>query len=68
VFYGRGGYDYDTVYNMPIWLRNISFRFIQESINQEHEAQQKEYGKITPGGGAKNTNLDWANPDRSKLK
>lgn len=68
MFYGRGGYDYDIVYDMPIWLRNITFKFIQDSINQENEANKKEYDKITPGGGAKNTNLDWAKPDKSKLK
>lgn len=53
---------------MPIWLRYTTFKFIQESIDSENEAQKKAAEKITPGGGSSNTNLDWAKPDRSKLK
>ena len=64
IYYGQG-YDYDTVYNMPLWLRNITFKFIQDSINQKAEAEKKSY---EGSGGGGNTNLDWANPDRSKLK
>lgn len=25
VFFGKGGYDWNTVYNMPIWLRKYTF-------------------------------------------
>ena len=64
IYYGNG-YDYDTVYNMPLWLRNITFKFIQDSINQRNEAEKKAY---EGSKGNNNTNLDWANPDRSKLK
>ena len=63
IYYGRG-YDYGTVYEMPIWLRNITYKFIQDSINQENEANSKAAGK----SNSSNTNLDWVNPDRSKLK
>jgi len=66
VFYGRGGYDYDTIYNMPIWLRTITFRFIQDSLDQENKAKQDAYDKSSGKNGK--TTLDWANPDRSKLK
>ncbi len=66
VFYGRGGYDYITIYNMPIWLRKITFKFIQDSINQENEAKQEAHNKALGKNGK--TTLDWANPDRSKLK
>ena len=65
VFYGRGGYDYITVYNMPIWLRNITFRFIQDSINQENDAKQEAHNKALGKSGK--TTLDWVNPDKSKL-
>lgn len=36
VFHGNGGYDWTTVYNMPIWLRNVTFDFIKESIKQQN--------------------------------
>ena len=25
VFHGQGGYDWETVYNMPIWFRKFTF-------------------------------------------
>jgi len=66
IFHGRGGYDYDTIYNMPVWLRNITFKFIQDSINQETEAKNEAHNKALGKSGK--TTLDWVNPDRSKLK
>lgn len=34
VFYGNGGYDWNTIYNMPIWLRKFTFSQIQEHYNK----------------------------------
>jgi hypothetical protein len=51
---------------MPIWLRNITFRFIQDSIDQENKSKQEAYDKASSKNGK--TTLDWANPDKSKLK
>lgn len=42
VFYGNGGYDWDTVYNMPIWLRKFTFNKIQEHFNREQEKIEKQ--------------------------
>tara|TARA_Y100001938_G_scaffold91383_1_gene125396 strand:+ start:26 stop:340 length:315 start_codon:yes stop_codon:yes gene_type:complete len=50
VFHGKGGYDYSTVYNMPIWLRKYTFQEIQNWYNEEkkaHEAASKGKGKQT---------------------
>jgi hypothetical protein len=44
VFHGNGGYDWDTVYNMPIWLRRTTFNIIKEyhdKQNEDIENQQK---------------------------
>ena len=30
VFHGNGGYSYDDIYNMPIWLRKFTFNKIKE--------------------------------------
>lgn len=30
IFHGNGGYNYNTVYNMPIWLRNFTFNKLKE--------------------------------------
>ena len=50
-FHGKGGYDWNTVYDMPIWLR----RFTHNKIN-EFYSQQKEQIEQSQNGG-KATNL-----------
>jgi hypothetical protein len=41
IFYGRGGYDWNTVYNFPIWLRRFYFKCISDSYKEEKDAQKK---------------------------
>jgi hypothetical protein len=48
VFYGKGGYDWHTVYNMPIWLRRWTFNEIRNYYEEEKEAAE---GKKSSGGG-----------------
>ena len=36
VFHGGGGYDWHTVYDMPIWLRNFTFKKIQEHFQEKN--------------------------------
>ncbi len=40
VFHGRGGYDWNTIYNMPIWLRKFTFTQIQNHYKEEQEIVQ----------------------------
>ena len=49
IFHGKGGYDYNTVYNMPIWLRKFTFREIQKWYREEKEAieNQQNSGKTS---------------------
>ena len=42
VFHGKGGYDYFTIYNMPIWLRNYTFNKIKEWYNQPSKNETNE--------------------------
>jgi hypothetical protein len=35
VFYGNGGYDWHTVYDMPIWLRRLTFNMIKQAVEQK---------------------------------
>jgi len=35
VFHGKGGYDWKTVYTMPIWLRRFTFNEIQKFYDEE---------------------------------
>jgi hypothetical protein len=41
VFHGKGGYDWETVYNMPIWLRNYTFKKMEKFYKEEKEAEEK---------------------------
>ena len=36
VFYGQGGYDWETVYNMPIWLRKFTFHTMKKHYDEKN--------------------------------
>ena len=49
VFHGNGGYSWDTIYSMPIWLRNFTYEKIKEYYdkqNRELEQQQKKISGV----------------------
>ena len=35
VFHGKGGYDFNTIYNMPIWLRKFTYSEIKKFYEEE---------------------------------
>ena len=37
VFHGNGGYDWNTIYNMPIWLRRFTFNKINAFNTKQNE-------------------------------
>ena len=44
VFNGQGGYDYETVYNMPIWLRKFTFQKLKDhydEVNSKNKAKPR---------------------------
>ena len=41
VFHGKGGYDWNTVYSMPIWLRKFTFHKINEFYSEESKATEQ---------------------------
>ena len=40
VFHGNGGYDWGTIYNMPIWLRKFTFHKLKEWYEKENNQEQ----------------------------
>jgi hypothetical protein len=42
IFHGKGGYDYYTIYNMPLWLRKFTFHEIRKFYQEEKEAVEKQ--------------------------
>ncbi len=49
LFHGKGGYDYNTIYNMPLWLRKFTFNEIRMFYEKEESAykNQQEPGKTS---------------------
>lgn len=54
IFHGNGGYDYDTIYNMPVWLRKFTFNKLKEYYEKQNEnTKQSQKGntkKVTENG------------------
>jgi hypothetical protein len=48
-FHGQGGYDWNTVYNMPIWLRKFTF----SEIKNYHEEQAESIKNSTKNSNTK---------------
>ena len=46
VFHGNGGFDWDTVYNMPIWLRRFTFNKIKEHFDKQNEEAEKQQNML----------------------
>jgi len=44
VFHGQGGYDWETVYNMPIWLRMFTFNKMREYYDKQNASQNEDLG------------------------
>ena len=42
VFHGNGGYDWHTVYNMPIWLRNLTFTLINNHFEAKNNTNAED--------------------------
>jgi hypothetical protein len=47
IFHGKGGYDWETVYNMPIWLRTFTFNKLKEWYDKEQEQIDKQNNMLT---------------------
>jgi len=47
VFHGKGGYDWNTVYNMPIWLRRYTFNEIKEYYEEQNKKAKEANTKPT---------------------
>ena len=37
IFHGNGGYDWETIYSMPIWLRKFTFTKIREYYESQNK-------------------------------
>ena len=51
IFHSKGGYDFYTIYNMPIWLRKFTF----SEINNYYNDEKKQYENAKSGGKGNKT-------------
>ena len=47
MFHGNGGYDWDTVYSMPLWLRRTTFNLLKEHYDKEKEEVEKQQNMLS---------------------
>tara|TARA_Y100001972_G_C7634657_1_gene318587 strand:+ start:653 stop:877 length:225 start_codon:yes stop_codon:yes gene_type:complete len=57
VFHGNGGYTWNEVYNMPIWLRRFTFEKIKAHFRKQNELNEEAHKK------AKNKSRNIARPN-----
>jgi hypothetical protein len=57
IFHGKGGYDWDTIYNMPIWLRRFTFEKIKEFYDKEHAEINKQQNTLKNKGDISRPNI-----------
>jgi len=56
-YFGNGGYTFDIVYEMPIWLRRVTYGHLSNFKQMEADAKS---------GNKKDEKLDNASTDRLK--
>lgn len=67
-FHSKGGYDWNTVYNMPIWLRKFTFNKINahySEINAEIEEVKGLVNADTAANSAAKVNKPNIMPDKN---
>jgi hypothetical protein len=63
VFHGKGGYDWITVYNMPIWLRRYTASSIKDFYDKQREAEETAQQKARGIENATPQNTQIARPN-----
>jgi hypothetical protein len=72
VFHGKGGYDWNTIYNMPIWLRKFTFNQIKSYYKEEADSINNSTSKngsktlVDPSGKVNTPAFMSANPQNKK--
>ena len=41
IYYGKGGFNWSDVYDMPVWLRKFYIKSIEKALKAEGEANKK---------------------------
>ena len=49
VYYGKGGFDWNTIYNMPIWLRNFTYKRIVKAVEAQNKSNENATQQTSEG-------------------
>jgi|694.fasta_scaffold93101_2 hypothetical protein len=55
VFHGKGGFDWYTVYNMPIWLRKFTYNKLIRYYKEKNESESSKASTVNTGKNASKT-------------
>jgi len=64
VYHGGGGFDWHTIYNMPIWLRKLTYNKIVQFLKEKNDAQNG----TTSTNGSSTRQIDFTKPPPSDIK
>ena len=65
VYHGNGGFDWHTVYNMPIWLRKLTYNKILHYLKEKSEAQKN---SMSSNGNTSVRQIDFTKPPPPDIK
>ena len=57
VYHGKGGFDWHTVYNMPIWLRKFTYKRIVDFVENKNEQQKSQASANSKAGKTRSINF-----------
>jgi len=57
VYHGKGGFDWHTVYNMPIWLRKFTYKRIVDFVENKNEQQKSQASTNSKAGKTRSINF-----------
>jgi len=65
VYHGKGGFDWYTVYNMPVWLRRFTYKRISDFVEKQNKANQQ---SSQSSGGTNTRQIDFTAPPPPDIK
>lgn len=41
MYHGNGGFDWNTIYEMPVWLRRFTYNRISDFLDEKNKANER---------------------------
>ena len=66
VFWGQGGYSYDVIYDMPVWLRKFTFSQLKQHYEKQNGRDDQETNFQKSIAAMKQAKIDNIIPSQTK--